>query len=297
MRRLAALAPILLVALLSGIAGALDGSPPANTGWWSRDPTAAEQPAGGFQISSVAGEPVSVAALRFQVSSGVTTANLSLQESGGFVTPAAGLQVCKTTEPWEPANPGAYDDAPTPDCASPVDLERDAEARIWSAPVSSLVPTVGGEVSLMILPSESAGGGAPLDPGFQVTFSGSALEVVSAPGTTSGPPTTFSSPSSPSFGGGDGGGGGFGGTPSFTPPGSATAATTIAPTTPDTVPDSAAGGEAFMPPELAGGATPGGGTDQPWERLLILVPVSAAVGVGMVFGRRLLERRGVLEEA
>lgn len=299
MRRLVALAPILLVVVLSGIAGALDGSPPANTGWWSRDPTAAEQPEGGFQLSSVAGEPVSIAALRFQVPSGVITANLSLQESSGFVTPAVGLQVCKTTEPWEPANPGAYEDAPTPDCAAPVDLERDADALIWSAPVNSLLPTVGGEVSLMIVPAASPGGGSPLDPGFQVTFEGSALEVVSAPGTTSGPPTTFSSPSFGGGGSGGSGGGnsGFGGGSSFTPPGPATPATTIAPTTPDTVPESAAGGEAFKPPEFAGGATPGGGADQPWERLLILVPLSALIGAGSVYGKKLLQQRGVLDEA
>jgi hypothetical protein len=30
--------------------------------------------------------------------------------------------------------------------------------------------------------------------------------------------------------------------------------------------------------------------------LLLLVPLSAAIGVGTVYGRKLLERRGVIEE-
>ena len=295
MRRLVALVPVLLLLVLGGIASALDGDPPTNVGWWSQDPTAASQPEGGFQVAGVAGEPVSVAAVRFSTPSGVVTANLSLQESGGFVTPAAGLQVCKTTEPWEPANPGAYEDAPTPDCSAPVTLERDADAMVWTAPVGALLPSLGGETSLMIVPAESAGGGAPLDPGFQVSFSEAALAVVSAPGTTTGPSTTFSSGSLGGSGGGSFTGGTGGG--SFTAPPPAPV-TTQAPTTPDTQPESAASGEAFKPPSLAGGAKPGGGgSDQPWERLLILVPLSALIGAGPVYGKRLLQQRGVLEEA
>lgn len=293
MRRLLALVPVLLLLTLGGIASALDGSPPANVGWWSRDPSASAQPDGGFQVAGLANEPVSIAAVRFSTPSGVVTANLSLQESGGFVTPASSLQVCKTIEPWEPANPGAYDDAPAPDCTAPVTLERDAEAMVWSAPVGALLPSVGGDTTLMILPAESAGGGSPLDPGFQVTFSEAALAVVSAPGTTSGPSTTFSSGSL----GGTGGGGG-GGSSSFTPPPPPTPTTTAAPTTPDTAPEAPASGDAFQPPALAGGATPGGGgSDQPWERLLFLVPLSALIGVGMTYGKRVLQERGVLEEA
>ena len=297
MRRMLALVPVLLLLALGGIAAALDGDPPTNVGWWSQDPSAGAQPDGGFQVSGVAGEAVSVAAVRFSTPSGVVTANLTLQEAdGGFVTPATALQVCKTTDPWEPANPGAYADAPAPDCSAPVALERDAEALVWSAPVGALLPSIGGETSLMIVPADSAGGGAPLDPGFQVTFSGAALTVVSAPGTTSGPSTTFSSGSLGGSGGGSFTGGTNGGS-SFSAPAPPTP-TTAAPTTPDTQPESAASGEAFKPPALAGGATPGGGgADQPWERLLFLVPLSALIGVGTVYGRKLLEQRGVLEEA
>lgn len=281
-----------LVLLATGIAGALDGDPPANSGWWSQAPGAASQPDGGFQVAALAGQPVSVAALRFSTPSGVTSATLTLQEAdGGFVTPASSVQVCKTTDPWEPANPGAYEDAPTPDCSAGSLMTRDAAALVWSADVASLLPTLGGESSLMIVPGETAGGGSPLDPGYSVTFTAAALAVTAAPGTTVGPATTlYTAPPTPSGGGG-------GGSPSFTPPGAVTP-TTLAPTTPDTAPadDAPATGEAFQPPGLAGGATPGGGgDDQPWERLLFLVPISAILGIGTVYGKRVLAQRGIVE--
>lgn len=280
-----------LVLLVTGIAGALEGDPPSNTGWWSQNPGAAEQPDGGFQVASLAGQPVSVAALRFAPPSGVTSARLTLQEAdGGFVTPASTIQVCRTTEPWEPANPGAYEDAPTPDCAAAVPMTRDAEALVWSAEVASLLPTLGGEATLMIVPGETAGGGSPLDPGYSVSFTEAALAITAAPGTTVGPATTLYTAPPPSSGGGGS---------SFTPPGPAIPQTTIAPTTPDTAPGDAdpATGEAFQPPSLSGGAEPGGGggADQPWERLLFLVPLSALIGVGAMYGKRTLAQRGVLE--
>lgn len=294
MRRTTAGLLVLLVLLGSGIAGALDGDPPTSTGWWSQNPGASAQPDGGFEVAALGGQPVSVAAVRFSVPSGVTRATLSLQETGGFVTPASALQVCRTTEAWQPANPGAYDEAPTPDCAAPIALTRDADALVWSAEVVGLLPSLGGEASLMIVPSETAGGGSPLDPGYQVTFSEAALAVIAAPGTTMAPSTTFAPPSSPSFSGGSTGGGS-----TFSPPGPAATPSTV-PVTPDTVPvdEQPQSGEAFQPPSLAGGATPGGGgTEQPWAKLFVLVPLSAIIGAATVYGKRLLQQRGVLEEA
>jgi hypothetical protein len=299
MRRRLAVGGVLFVGVLlvGTIAGALDGDPPAATGWWTDQPGAAAQPDGGFQVGGVGGQPVSVAAVRFSTPSGVTTATISLQESGGFVTPASSLQVCPTADPWEPANPGATADAPTPDCTNPIVLTRDAENLVWTAEVGQLLPSLGGEPSLMIVPGVEAGGGSPLDPGFSVTFSGAALAVTAAPGTTS---TTFSSFSPPSGGGGSGGSSSpsFGGSSSGSVNGiGPVTPTTAAPAPPTTV--AATGGEAFAPPEFAAGATPGdgGGKKQPWQRLLLLVPLSAAIGVGTVYGKRILQQRGVLEEA
>jgi hypothetical protein len=283
-----------LVMVLSGVAAALDGDAPQSTGWWSSEPGASAQDGGGFQVSALGGTALSVAAVRFSTPSGVTSAKLSLQEaSGGFVTPATALQACVTTDQWQPANPGAMADAPEADCTRGVPLQRDATSLVWSADVAALLPTGGGTPSLMIVPGTTAGGGSPLDPGFRVTFSEAKLAVVSAPGTTaaiapSSGSVDFSSPDSAA--GYDPGvtGGAISGIGAVTP-------TTAAPATTSSTINQ---GESFAPPSLAKGATPGGGRSgkhQPWARLLFLVPLSAAIGVGSVYARRLLTERGVVE--
>jgi hypothetical protein len=292
-RRLAAGGALLaLVLVLSGVAAALDGDGAQTTGWWSSEPGASAQDGGGFQVSALGGTALSVAAVRFSTPSGVTSATLSLQEaSGGFVTPATSVQVCTTNDPWEPANPGAMADAPKADCTNAVPLTRDATSLVWSADVAGLMPTAGGTPSLMIVPGTTPGGGSPLDPGFRVTFSEAKLAVVSAPGTTAAAapsaPVDFSSPGSASSYDPGTNGGAISGIGAVTP-------TTAAPGT--TTSSTINQGEAFGPPTLAKGAAPGrGGKHQPWERLLFLVPLSAAIGVASVYGKRLLAERGVVE--
>ena len=293
-RRLAAGGALLaLVLLLSGVAAALDGDSPQSTGWWSSEPGASAQDGGGFQVGAVGGTAVSVAAVRFSTPSGVTSAKLSLQEaSGGFVTPATSVQACITNDQWQPANPGAMADAPKADCSKGVPLERDATTLVWSADVASLLPTGGGTPTLMIMPGTTPGGGSPLDPGFRVTFSEAKLAVVSAPGTTAAiAPSSgvdFSSPQgAASYDPGTSGG-------AITGIGAVTPTTAAPATTSSTINQ----GEAFAPPPLAKGASPGGGRSgksQPWFRLLFLVPLSAAIGIASVYGRRLLTERGVVE--
>lgn len=284
---------VALVIVLSGVAAALDGDAPQTTGWWSSEPGASAQEGGGFQVGAVGGTPLSVAAVRFSTPSGVTSAKLSLQEaSGGFVTPATSLQACITSDQWEAANPGAMADAPKADCSNGVPLERDATTLVWSAEVASLMPTGGGTPSLMIVPGTSPGGGSPLDPGFRVTISEAKLAVISAPGTTAGIAPSggvdFSSPDSAASYDPNATGGSISGIGSLTP-------TTVAP---ETTSSTIAQSESFAPPPLAKGASPGRGRDgksQPWARLLFLVPLSAAIGVGSVYGRRILSERGVVE--
>jgi hypothetical protein len=171
-----------------------------------------------------------------------------------------------------------------------VALTRDATSLVWSADVSKLMPTGGGTPSLMIVPGAAHNGGAPLDPGFRVTFSEAKLAVVSAPGTTaaaSNDSVDFSSPDSASAYDPSTSGGAIAGIGAVTP-------TTAAPvtTTSSTIKQS----ETFAPPALAKGASPGrSSSHQPWARLLFLVPISAALGIASVYGRRLLAERGVVE--
>jgi hypothetical protein len=286
--------PLLVLAPASAALAAVSGDAPAAVGWWTQDPTAAEQPDGGFQVAAAGGQPVSVAAVRFTVPDGATRATLHLQEAeGAVVGPTTALQACPTADQWQPANPGAFADAPKPDCATPIELTRDETALTWSGTVPAAVAG-----SLMILPGETAGGGAPVDPAFQLTFTGAALEVSTgaAGGGISAPtPPSPSSYTAPSGGGSSSFGGG---SSSFATPGPVSATPTTATTvaggaTATTVEPTV--GEAIQ--QVGDGSGGGGGADQPWERLLFLVPLSALTGVAFVYGKRILRQRGVLEEA
>lgn len=292
--------------------GAASGEAPSAVGWWTSTPGAAAADDGGFEVSAVAGSPVSVAALRFATAAAGSTATLTLTEAGGTVTPTTALQACPTTDPWQPANPGPMEEAPEPDCTAAVELTRDEEAATWTGSVGGIL----GAGSIMIVPSETPGGGSPLDVGFRVTFSGADLVVTTPSVSPTGPsapaPLPSGSGGSGSGSGSSGGSGGGSSTPvtpssggSFSGPGPVTP-TTVAGggTTVTTVAVSEDGAddggseEAFGAPDLAPGATVGGGgTDQPWERLLFLVPLSGLMGVLWIYAKRFLTQRGVLEEA
>ncbi len=250
---------------------------------------------------------MAVAALRFSVPDDVMTATLTLEEAdGSVVTPATALQACPTSADWAAANPGPSADAPEPDCTSPVALTRDSDSLRWTGDVGSLFATGGGERSLMILPADPPDGGPPVDPGFRVSFSGASLATTTPPATTpttafAGSPPSSASPS-PAVGAGSTASSSSDSLPdvsSYTPSGdsSLSPATTAVSTTPTTAPAEVAAPAvdtgAFQPPTLAEGAVAGGGggADQPWGRLVVLVPLSAAIGVASTFGRRFLARR------
>jgi hypothetical protein len=299
---------VLSALAFGALAGTAGSEPPSAVGWWTSTPGAGAAEDGGFEVAAVAGNHVSVAALRFANAAGGATATLTLTEAGGTVTPTTALQACPTTEPWEPANPGALDDAPEPDCTAAVPLTRDEEAATWTGSVSGIL----GAGTIMIVPGETPGGGSPLDVGFRVEFSGADL-VVTTPSASGPSPTPAPLPSGGGSGGTSGGSSGGSSFPSSSPSPSP-ALSGAGPVTPTTV---AAGGgttvttvavdegdasggseDAFGAPDLAPGATVGGGgSDQPWERLLFLVPLSALAGVLWIYAKRFLTQRGVLEEA
>jgi hypothetical protein len=295
-----------LLLLTGGVAAALDGDSPSSTGWWSSEPGAAAQPGSGFQVGAVGGSATSVAALRFTIPSSATSAKLSLQETdGGVVTPATALQACVTTDSWQAANPGAMADAPKADCAQNVPLARDETTKVWSAEVGSLL-LGGGDRSLMIVPGTTANGGSPVDPGFRVVFSEAKLAVVAGAddSTSRSPEVTPSGGSSGSTGGYDFGSSGSSSSGFQPSTGSGTptdigAVTPSAPapsdasTTATTVASSQDSSSAA--PSFKADGSGGGGADQPWARLLILIPLSALAGVGTVYGKRMLAERGVVE--
>ena len=286
----------LALLVVAPAAHAHNGDHATAVGWWTSQPGAAEAPENGFEVAAFAGEPVSVAALRFTVEGSPTSATLTLTEAeGATVTPATALQACTTADPWEPEDPGAMADAPKADCTNGVDLTRDEAAKTWSGDVGALL--AGG--SVMVVPGETAGGGAPLDPGFRLQLTEAALAVTAAPDISGSP--AFAEPS------GGGGSSSFSPSPSSSgsfstpaaPLGSVDAAPPPAPdagTTATTVAggESSAEGEEVAFEGFAEGAAPVGG-GKPWARLLLLVPLAAVGGLASVYGKKLLAQRGMVE--
>lgn len=277
-------------------AHAHNGDHATAVGWWTSQPGASEAAENGFEVAAFAGEPVSIAALRFTVAGSPTSATLTVAEAdGATVTPATALQACSTADPWEPEDPGAMGDAPKPDCTNGVDLTRDEAAKTWTGDVGALL--AGG--SLMIVPGEAPAGGAPIDPGFRLELTEAALAVTAAPDISGSP--AFAEPS------GGGGSSGFSPSPSSSgsfstpaaPLGSVDAAPPPAPdagTTATTVAaeEGSAEGEEVAFEGFAEGAEPVGG-GKPWARLLLLVPLSAVGGIASVYSKKLLAQRGMVE--
>ena len=300
-----------------------------DVGWWTRQPGAEAQPGDGFEVAlGIDGDPQSVAALRMRAQGGLTSARLTLTEAGGSGQDDATLRVCRTAARWSEADPGAYEDAPKPSCASSAELTR--EGTEWTAEVASLLPRAGGTASLMIVPVADPGAALPVGPGYAVEFSRAKISatasqsspgtgVAVAPTTTAPPPAT-----APESGGGSddtaapaaAGSGVDSGASALDAGGSDPGVddTSAADLGSDPTSGAAAGGsgktkaaagsEANSAPletgdmELAtddiGGGGGGGGTPRPWGRLAVLIPLSAAAGAVAVRLRKLAQQRGLL---
>lgn len=258
------------------------------TGWWTRNPAAGgkESPDAFEAGRGPDGGPLSVAALRVLLDAPLERAVLRAMESGGFRQGAAALVVCPTRGAWEPANGGAMDDAPEPDCGSAsAPFEADDEG-LWTAEITSMLGVVGSR-SVMVVPDPEADPG-PLDPGFSVEFEPATLEARAAPTEATPEPTV-----GPVTGGGSS---------SSAPPPTTTTTVPSVPSLLDPVPEPG-GPEAVSeaPPQATGtfpvrpaAGLPDAGDPRPWWRLAFLVPLAGAVGFGAAYGRRFLTERGLL---
>lgn len=302
-----AVAAVLVLVPASPAAAAVTATV-AETGWWSQRPGATAQDDGGFEVAAALGTEQSVAALRIQVSGGqVTTATLTIEETGGVGQSEAPLTVCPTAVPWTAANPGAYSEAPEPDCTRTVELTRAADGASWTADVGILLGE--GETSLVVVPGTGGPGGLPLGPGYQVTFGAATVQAAGADGAGGGlaaPEPEGIAP--PGAGGDDLGGGEFDSapapgadSPSFATPGVDPAfdASTPPPEPAAAAPGLPQGGAddaaSTGPPAeqpvgavssfASGPVSSDGGGNQPWGRLLFLVPLCALAGAGVAYGR------------
>lgn len=284
-RTLGVLALVLLAGLWGGEAGADDITGTVQrVGWWTdrlgAQPTV--EPAR-FEVSfGTDKEPSSVAAIDVAVPvRAVQTLQISLTEVAGTANQLGHIRVCLASPGWETANAGALDQAPSMDCTNAADLTRSLDGN-WLGEIGELLPD-GGTASLGVLLVDDLGTPVTLGATAQIseiTITGQSAEDVAPPDAT---PTT-----APSGGFDDGlvepspgfipPTGSFDTPPLVTPPAGEQPTATTSTTAPP-------------PPPLLPASFDSEG--KPWLRLLILAPLAIAMGFAAVFGRRLLEARGI----
>lgn len=268
---------------LAATAAVIVWTPPAGaqasiaaTGWWTQRPGASDLPAGGFEVALYPQGPVSVAAVRVQGSA--PSALLVLTEGEQVLGETARLQACPSRDPWTPANPGAWDDAPAADCeASSVPFGRGADGS-WSADVAAMVAA--GVPTIVIAPVAEFSD-AEQSFTFQITFTGARLVAPGAEQSSAPPPDDSPGAQDPAP------------DPSFAPAYPAPAAPFVpAPAVPAPAaaaqPAQGPAPEAAPDAALAVSAQDGNTADRPWWRLLLGVPISLAVGAGAVLLRQRL---------
>lgn len=293
---LGGVALVLAAAVAPWGAGAQEGVDVSvlEVGWWSSRLTAVAQPEQGFEVAAgPQGDAQSVAAIRLSVAATqVDSLQVNLTEaSGGSIGSEFGtLRVCTTTDAWSAANPGAFDEAPTPDCATTATLTRTLDGA-WLGDITALAPD-GGEVSLMLVPFYQPP--VPVGPGMIVPIgSGDFTATGTSTTPTTGSTETTTTATDDGFGSIDGGfGGSFGGSfgvPEISGDSDFGTTTTLAPSTTATT---TSDDDFALDP-----ITSEGEDSAPWIRLVLLVPLCAGFGFGLVHARRLLVDRGLMPAA
>lgn len=287
----ASLAALLLI---GASAGAQEAGPVGVTvdqvGWWTARPAATATEDGGFEVATNgAGEAQSVAAAQLTIAAdAVDSFSITLTESSAFAE-FGSIAVCRTVGLWIAENPGTLEDAPEADCSTRVNLTRTTDDGTWLGDITPLVRD-GGMVSLAFVPEYRPP--TPLGPGMVVRIAEIGTEATgtaatpdtTAPTTTSQAPATTVAPAGPSSGTQ---------APPTPPPTAAPAAPTGAEALPSpttTVYDTQpiAEDEEFF---TLGPVEQGASESKPWFRLLLLVPLSAALGAGAVRIRRVVDER------
>jgi hypothetical protein len=227
-------------------------------GWWYRLRPAglptdlpARQDVGEGQllVEGAPEGPLAIAAVRFRLDDGETNPVLTVPVAQHVGTPETTVVVaCAADVAWNPAEGGAWDDRPFPDCSTSVDGSPSADGSSWSFPVTALEER--GVVDVVLLPGKVPNGADPV--------SGSTFRLVlGAPALTTTPGIEAPSALAPAGPSGPAGAPGSGSAPvlappvapggSFTPPAAGTPASPGTPAVPQaTTPTTALG--ASVPP-------------------------------------------------
>jgi hypothetical protein len=285
----ALVASTVFVALAGGGARADSGGAVTEFGWWTQVPGATTQAGGGFQVADSPAGQLSVAAIRISITaSSLVSAKLVLPEAQQIGS--AIVQVCRTTSTWTAASPGTWDKKPTPDCATPIPLVRDAASTSWSADVMALLSSGPGEVSLMVVPGPPPAG-LPAPAPFQVSLGGAELQ--SEAGAALPDPVAAPAPAESGFTDTFGAASSVGSPSDFGVP-APLPTPVVEPSAPN---QQVAAAPAQTPgrfPSRNDAGAPGGGEKKPWGRLPVLTLAAALVGAGTSVGRSQLRERGLL---
>jgi hypothetical protein len=280
MRRLVGVVVTVVAAALALPLGGASaaGASITQVGWWSQRPGASELPKGGFELALAPTGALSQAAMRIEVDAvQLNSALVVLLESSAAGAEAASVLACPTTADWTAANPGAWNERPTPNCNKSVPLSRSFDGD-WSGDIRELLSL--GTVSIVLVPaSHPDTQGAPIP--YQIVFENARL-LASAPAAPSTPAPRD------------------GGAPVITQ----------APPRRVTAPEAPQSGTAGGPPAVVAEPEPTEapadddfpqalddteqvGSNRPWWRLVILLPLASLVGVAAVYTRRMLRERGL----
>lgn len=133
--RRARVAAALLLIVVSAEAAAAASS--VTSGWWTTavTPPPPDVPSDGLLVQSSV-TPTAYAAVSFGLADGERADSLTLTVAEGSVSnPATTLRLCPLTEPIQPAQGGAADDAPDYDCRDAVDAAPDQGRYVFDVSV------------------------------------------------------------------------------------------------------------------------------------------------------------------
>jgi hypothetical protein len=260
----------------------------SDTGWWSQQPGATAKEADGVQLTWAAEAAQSVAAVHVVVPDIDGEVLLVLKEAGGFATDLGGIDLCRTTGSWQPANPGAFAARPAVACtAAPPQMGRDSTALEWTGSLAELLADAepGDTVGIALLPrGVPPADGLPITTPFQVDLSEPTLRVLDTGLPTTVPSTAPSDQTVIEPGVGE---------PGYTPPALGDGGFDVGtvppapPVAPPTTAEISEGDDFVALGPIDGTPEPG----RPWWRLAVLTPISLAGGFGASVFRKALRAR------
>jgi len=120
-------------------------------GWWTRSPVASA-PEGGVAVGNAPDGPLSVAAVGVDLGRGVSSATLTIEQTGGTAPPAGQLVACLIGGGFESAAGAPIEEAPATTCDG-ASVPVVANGTTWTANLREIVGDAQGAVGVAIVPA------------------------------------------------------------------------------------------------------------------------------------------------